>query len=182
MKDKYKVNINSIQERFKRGNKWLGRTEKSLIYTESHDTKDKLNDECLKKYNPERIVDQWFKDNKISELEKKSKAWSRAKRLANKYLYKYIKELVPCKSIQYSRNAGCGCGCSPGFFVTEPELDEHKGVSAWVDNIVLTEEEREDLLNGLAALEPLVKEEFKEQEEDRAFDKVGQALAPSLFS
>ena len=48
MKDKYKVNINSIQERFKRGNKWLGRTEKSLIYTSSHDTKDKLNDECLK--------------------------------------------------------------------------------------------------------------------------------------
>ena len=164
MRDKYKANINSIQERFVRDDKWKGRTKKSLIYTESYDTKDKLNDECLKKYNPERIVDRWFRDNKIGELELKSKAWSRAKRLANKYIYKAIKELVPCKSILYSRTAGCGCGCSPAFIVTEPVLEEHKGVSAWVDNIVLTDEERDELLNGLAALEPLVKEEFKEQE------------------
>ena len=176
-----KANINSIQERYKRDKKWNGRTKQSLIYTESHAYKDPEGDKVMKKYNPERIVDQWFKDNKISELEKKSKAWSRAKRLANKYLYKYIKEIVPCKSIQYSRNAGCGCGCSPGFFVTEPELDEHKGVSAWVDGITLTDEERDELLNGLAALEPLVKEEFKEQEEDKAIDEVGRALAPSLF-
>jgi hypothetical protein len=163
-----KAEIKSIQERYKRDNKWAGRTRLSLIYTESHAYKDEVGDAVLKKYNPERIVDQWFRDNNISGLTKRSKAWSRAKRLANKYIYKTLKELVPCKSILYSRTAGCTCGCSPGFFVTEPELEEHKGVSAWAYNITLTDEERDEFHNALAALEPLVAEEFAQQALDEA--------------
>ena len=165
MKGPIKANINSIQPRYKRDQRYNGRTIKSLIYTESYAHKDKEKDNFLKEYNPERIIDAWFTKNDISSLKFKCKTWSKAKRLANKYVYKQLKELVPCKSILYSRTAGCSCGCSPGYFITEPELEEHKGISAWVDDIVLNDEERYELLWNLEQLTKELKEEIRAHDE-----------------
>lgn len=159
------ANINSIQPRYVRDNKWHGRAKKSLIYTESYAHKDKDKDNFLKEYNPERIIDAWFTKNGIGSLNFKCKTWSKAKRLANKYIYKQIKELVPCKSVLYSRTAGCSCGCSPGYFINEPELEEHKGISAWVNDIVLNDEERYKLMWDLEQLTKELKEEIKAHDE-----------------
>lgn len=160
-----KANIRNIQPRYKRGEKYNGPAKQSLIYTESYAHKDDKKDFLLKEYNPERIIDAWFNKNEVYKLDFKCKTWSKAKRLSNKYIYKQIKELVPCKSILYSRTAGCGCGCSPGYFINEPELEEHKGVSAWVDDIVLNDEERYKLLWDLEQLTKELKEEIKSHDE-----------------
>ena len=165
MKEKVQANINSIQPRYKRGKRYNGRAKQSLIYTESYAHKDKEKDNFLKEYNPDRIIDAWFEKNEIYKLTFKCKTWSKAKRLANKYVYKQLKELVPCKSILYSRTAGCSCGCSPGYFVNEPELEEHKGISAWVDDIVLNDEERYRLVWNLEQLTKELKEEIKAHDE-----------------
>ena len=161
MKEIVQANISTILPRFVRDREWNGRTKQSLIYTEGYDVKDEEKDNFLKKYNPERIISDWFDKNKIGRLEFKCNAWSKAKRLAHKYIYKQLKELVPCKSILYSRNAGCSCGCSPGFFVNEPELEEHKGVSIWVNDMVINDEERHKILRKLEQLTKELKEEIE---------------------
>lgn len=168
MKEFVQANISTILPRFVRDNKLFGRTKQSLIYTEGYDVKDEEKDNFLEKYNPDRIIDTWFDKNDIRSLEFKCKTWAKAKRLAHKYIYKQLKELVPCKSILYSRNAGCSCGCSPGFFVNEPELQEHTGVSMWVKGIVVNDEERHEILRKLEQLTKELKEEVSKRRSEEA--------------
>ena len=163
-----KLNLNNIQPRYVRDNKWNGRTKKSIVYTNNYSTKDEELEAQYKKYSPEYIIDAWFNKHDISSIKFASRAWSRAKRVSNKYVYRAIRELIPCKSVVYSRYAGCSCGCSSGYIVTEPELEEHKGVSAWVDYLLLNDEEREELLAKLEELEPLIEEEKAQQACDDA--------------
>ena len=159
-----KVNITHIEPKYKRGNKWNGRAKSTTLFLQSY-TKDEEKVKELEKYSPDKIVDQWFWDWKIGHLTKKSEAWSKAKRLSNKYVYKAIKSKVPCKSVVYSSYAGCSmCPCSPGYRINQPE--DHELVGTEIDmEIILSDDERNELIDKLKALEPIVALEWVEEKQ-----------------
>lgn len=157
-----KAKLTHIEPKYKRDQKYLGRTKRTIVYLINYAKKDSGEEKKLEKYSPDRILDQWFSDWKIHELSKKSEAWSKAKRIGNKYIYKAIKSLVPCKSVLYSRNAGCTCGCSPGYIVNTPEDTELVGTTVDME-VYLTPEERTEFLNKLDNLTPIVALEWAEE-------------------
>jgi hypothetical protein len=64
------------------------------------------------------IADDWFNEKKIYNLDFKCKTWNKVLRKCNRAVNAAIKEILSdVKSIHYSRNAGCSCGCSPGHIV-----------------------------------------------------------------
>lgn len=71
------------------------------------------------KSNVNDIVDAWFSENKIWELEFKCKAWTKLKNAANKLNIAAIRTVYGFNcDITYSQYAGCSsCPCSPGFRV-----------------------------------------------------------------
>ena len=150
-----KAIIEHIEPKFKRDQKYLGRSKRTIVYLTNFAKKGSGLEKKLEKYSPDRILDQWFDDWKIHELSKKSEAWSKAKRIGNKYVYKAIKSLVPCKSVVYSRNAGCSCGCSPGYIVNTPEDTELIGTTIDME-VYLTSDERDELISKLEALSPII--------------------------
>ena len=159
-----KVNITHINPKYKRGKEYLGRAKSTTLFLQAYFAGDEKKKE-LEKYSPDRIVDQWFYDQNICGLTKKSEAWSKAKRLSNKYVYKAIKSKIPCKSVVYSSYAGCSmCPCSPGYRINQPEDPELVGTDIDME-IILNDDERNELIDYLKALEPIVALEWAEEKQ-----------------
>ena len=95
----------------------------------------------LQKSPLDKVADEWFTKNDISRLNFKCKTWDKVCRIVNKAQADLLKELFSegVKSITYSRKAGCGCGCSPGF-VVKYDNNNVSGRWFWVD-LEATEEE-----------------------------------------
>ena len=161
-----KANITHIEPKYKRDQKYLGRSKRTIVYLTNYAQKDSGKEEKLEKYSPDRILDQWFSDWKIYELSKKSEAWSKATRIGNTYIYRAIKKLVPCKSVIYNRNAGCSCGCSPGYIINTPEDTELVGTTVDME-VYLTPDERDELMSKLDALAPIAALEWVAEKELR---------------
>jgi hypothetical protein len=71
------------------------------------------------KSNVSSIVDDWFHENKVWDIDFKCKTWTKLKTAANKLNIAAIRSVVDCDcDITFSVYAGCSsCPCSPGFRV-----------------------------------------------------------------
>lgn len=71
------------------------------------------------KSNASSLIDDWFHENEVWDLDFKCKAWSKLKKAANKLNIAAIRTVVGFNcDITYSVYAGCSsCPCSPGFRV-----------------------------------------------------------------
>ena len=81
----------------------------------------------------DEVANTWFRKHKICNLSFRCKTWEKACKAVNKQHITALKDLFPeASSIQFSRTAGCNCGCSPGFIV---KYDNHcvANKSFWVD-------------------------------------------------
>lgn len=76
----------------------------------------------------EHLDNDLFDVLRIRSLNFKCKAWSKAVSASSKIQAKNIKELLQlpeATKVVYSSKAGCSCGCSPGYVISNIPLD-HK--------------------------------------------------------
>ena len=88
----------------------------------------------------EQLADDWFSKCKIWMLDYKCKTWASVVRKSNSVLYSTLREKFDATKVRYSRNAGCSCGCSPGFIVEEAKHEGRRFTYAHCD-ITSSEEE-----------------------------------------
>jgi hypothetical protein len=113
---------------------------------------------CTSEDKTADILDQWFSDQKISELNFRCKAWNSLVASANKIsapaiAAHLIQECVTLGlqkpeglKLTYSRKAGCRCGCSPGYVgsLTSPH-PTLSGKDVWVKDLELTDAAKKTL-------------------------------------
>lgn len=90
------------------------------------------------KSNATAVVDNWFNDNAIWNLDFKCKAWNKLKNAANKLNIAAIRDVVGVNcDVTYSVYTGCSmCPCSPGFRVRKCVDDTTKAYincDVWMD-------------------------------------------------
>lgn len=114
------IKITSNRQREARGMGWWN---KSRAYVDSNATKF--------------IDDEFFSKHKIYNLDFKCKAWAAIGREAHKLNIAEMKTILGDKvEIVYSHKAGCSCGCSPGYKITNVNNSlaaEYKGKDLWFD-------------------------------------------------
>lgn len=80
----------------------------------------------------DNAIGDFFSEQKIFNLDYKSKVWSDLKREVTTMNREAIAKAlgIDLKEIAFSNKAGCSCGCSPGYIVKNPAL---RSASIWVD-------------------------------------------------
>ena len=74
---------------------------------------------CFVNCNATKIADKFFTENEIYKLNFKCKTWAAVCKVTTKLCVEALKTVLPKGCIvKYARNAGCSCGCSPGYNVT----------------------------------------------------------------
>lgn len=74
---------------------------------------------CFVTCNATDVADKFFMSNEIYKLNFKCKTWTAVRKVATKLCIEALRTVLPQDCIiKYSRNAGCSCGCSPGYNVT----------------------------------------------------------------
>lgn len=110
--------------------------------------------------NLDELVDGWFTENRIFELQFKCKTWDsivrRANRIINAAVIANIEEADSCS---YSRKAGCSCGCSPGYIITGNNFD-FTDISCQIE---FTDEEMQPVVDFIKGAPELLKKEMLEQ-------------------
>ena len=86
------------------------------------------------KSNVTDIVDDWFHENKVWDLDFKCKTWNKLKNAANKLNIAAIRTVVGFNcDITFSTYAGCSmCPCSPGFRVRNYTGDHRTNCDVWM--------------------------------------------------
>ena len=107
-------------------------------------------------------ADDWYLENKVYGLKFKSKAWAKVSRFVNRKVNQAIMDHVEgVTGSVYSKNAGCTCGCSPGYI-----LDGLNYMSLDL-NIEFGNEDLDLLQDCLDEADDILKEEilaYKEEE------------------
>lgn len=82
--------------------------QRAVIYLD----KNPLND----------ILDEFYVKNDIFDMKVKSKAWSKLVRFSSSIVERKLAKYfgVDPKFVKFSFNAGCSCGCSPGYILKKP--------------------------------------------------------------
>ena len=97
-------------------------TAKAVSVTESSDRRD-LKTRAYGNSQLMDVINDWFNENELYAIRFKSKTWSRLFKQISKIegvaIAKSLTELTHCNvlGINFSRKAGCSCGCSPGYLV-----------------------------------------------------------------
>lgn len=99
------------------------------------------------------LADGFYNDNQLWKLEFKCKTWSKVESAANRIDIPNIVRHLESQyndaiELKYSRNAGCNCGCSPGYigFSTDRRL---AGKNVWISGVTMTEAEAATLQNKI---------------------------------
>jgi len=67
-------------------------------------------------------INRWYDNQGIGKLKYKSKAWDFICRKRNRFMSKVIRKALSLPDdvkIKFSHKAGCPCGCSPGFILSD---------------------------------------------------------------
>ena len=86
--------------------------------------------------NVTSIIDDWFHENEVWDLDFKCKAWNKLKNAANKLNIAAMRSVFGFNcDITYSVYAGCSsCPCSPGFRVRKCVGGNHRvNCDVWMD-------------------------------------------------
>lgn len=82
------------------------------------------------------VVDDWFHNNSVFNLDFKCKTWTKLKSAANKLNIEALRTIFGNEcDVTYSHTAGCSCGCSPGFKVrklTSEHIPTYNNRDVWV--------------------------------------------------
>lgn len=82
------------------------------------------------------IIDKWFMSKGIYNFDYKCRTWSKLKKVVNKLNIDAMRTVFGDKcDIVYSVNAGCSCGCSPGFKVrnlSHEQMNEYCNRDVWM--------------------------------------------------
>jgi hypothetical protein len=80
------------------------------------------------------IDEEFFAKNKIYMHNFKCKAWAAIGREAHKLNIAEMETILGNKAeIVYSHKAGCSCGCSPGYKVSNIDNAEYRGKDIWFE-------------------------------------------------
>lgn len=116
------------------------------------------------KSNVTDIVDDWFHENNVWDLDFKCKAWNKLKNAANKLNIAAIRSVVGFNcDITFSTYAGCStCPCSPGFRVRKCVGGNHRvNCDVWMD----IEVDASELVAMLPKYTEMLKKEIEAHDE-----------------
>jgi len=114
-------------------------------------------------HGADSIIDEWFNKNEIWKLDFKCKTWSSVKRLGTKAVVAALREKFPTEKISYSVNAGCSCGCSPGYNMKQLTDIDMNNSENWI-TLEATEDEGDELRELLKTkFLPKLKKEIADQ-------------------
>jgi hypothetical protein len=89
------------------------------------------------------LIDKWFNENEVYSLMFKCKTWTKLKNLATKLTIAAMRTNIVATGpgdgekcqITYSRNAGCSCGCSPGYRIRKINRNDPQTVQYGSENL-----------------------------------------------